>query len=295
MKTCPKCGKENSNNSVYCNGCGEILIRKKKEKLDKRKLVILIVGFVAVLLIVGGVMFYLGRYTGNSNSVSDNTPVDTSVEATDYIISYCPMEEAYGKLELVGIEDAWWVPDRVTITNNKGEKIENYQMERFSVESSDESVLEVEIDINRELIIFVPKKAGKTDVTISYTQEDGKKTSDTQTITVFNSKLITNEYLADGEENIVIPPNGSITWKGVFHYPSGRIWDYLLVYEDRTIGVPLSNWNLTDIDDRTQEIRVDLADVLGKGEGTLCIAAFRENSSGYFYPVIIKKIFVSVR
>ena len=294
MKTCPKCGKENSNNNICCVECGEILIRKKKAKLDKRKLVILIVGIIAVLLIVGGGMFYLGRYTG-SNSVSDNTPVDTSVEAADYKISYCPGEEAYGKLELVGIEDAWWVPDRVTITNKKGEIIENFQMGKLSVESSDESVLEVEMDQNRELIIFVPKKAGKTNVTISYTQEDGKKTSDTQTITVLNPNLITNDYLADGEENIVIPPNGSVTWNGKLHYPPERPWEYLLVYEDRTIGVAYSNWKYTDIDDRTQEISVDLDDALGKGEGTLCIAAFRENSSGYFYPVIVKKIFVSVR
>ena len=31
--------------------------------------------------------------------------------------------------------------------------------------------------------------------------------------------VITNEYLADGEENIVIPPIGRITWNGIFHYP----------------------------------------------------------------------------
>ena len=294
MKTCPICGNENSDDIKYCAKCGAILIRERKEETDKRKLAVLIVGIVAVILIIGGSLFYLDRYSGN-NSGSENTPVDISVEATDYIISYCPMEKAYGKLELVGIEDAWWVPDRLTITNKKGKIIENYQMERLSVESSDESVLEVEIDMDRELIIFVPKKTEKADITISYTQEDGKKNWDTQTITVFNSNLITNEYLADGEENIVIPPNGSVTWNGKLHYPPERPWEYLLVYEDRTIGVAYSNWNYTDIDDSTQEISVDLDDVLGKGEGTLCIAAFKENSSGYFYPVIVKKIFVSIR
>ena len=144
--SCPNCGcpiSEIRNESEvtdkkYCAKCGAILIRERKEETDKRKLAVLIVGIVAVILIIGGSLFYLDRYSGN-NSGSENTPVDISVEATDYIISYCPMEKAYGKLELVGIEDAWWVTDRLTITNKKGEIIENYQMERLSVESSDES------------------------------------------------------------------------------------------------------------------------------------------------------------
>lgn len=75
MKKCPKCGKENSNNTQFCPACGETLIKNKKTK-RKEKNLLLIVGVIAVLSFLAGVtgtFFVLNRFTHTEKRDSGDT------------------------------------------------------------------------------------------------------------------------------------------------------------------------------------------------------------------------------
>ena len=69
MKTCPRCGKENSNNSQYCESCGANLSGGGPEPENNRKVITLAVGALSLLLIGSGV-FFLNSKPSNSSSTT---------------------------------------------------------------------------------------------------------------------------------------------------------------------------------------------------------------------------------
>ena len=62
MKICPKCGKENSNNSKYCEKCGKALDGRNPSKRENKRLMIMIIIAVilSAILIIGIVYLLIG-------------------------------------------------------------------------------------------------------------------------------------------------------------------------------------------------------------------------------------------
>ena len=78
MKKCPKCGKENTNNSNYCEYCGENLTGSNKPVgNDKtKKTLTAIVGVLALGLVVGGTILLI-NHRDNAN-VDPHTSTETA-------------------------------------------------------------------------------------------------------------------------------------------------------------------------------------------------------------------------
>lgn len=70
MKICPKCGKENSNNSKYCERCGNALSETGTNGKDNNRVLALVAGALAIVFIIGGIALFLksGKRTDSSDS-----------------------------------------------------------------------------------------------------------------------------------------------------------------------------------------------------------------------------------
>ena len=72
MKICPKCGKENSNNSNYCVVCGNALSETGAHRKDFNRVLLLVAGALAVVFILGGIALFI---KSNKSSDASNTVV----------------------------------------------------------------------------------------------------------------------------------------------------------------------------------------------------------------------------
>ena len=70
MQICPRCGKENSNNSRYCESCGTSLSGGGPEQASNRKIIMLAVGALALLLIGSGIFFLNSKPSTSSGSTT---------------------------------------------------------------------------------------------------------------------------------------------------------------------------------------------------------------------------------
>lgn len=76
MRICPKCGKENYNNSKYCDRCGKVLIGEDTARRNKRGLVLLaVVTVILIFLFIIGIVFVLRR---NPTPTTEASPASTS-------------------------------------------------------------------------------------------------------------------------------------------------------------------------------------------------------------------------
>ena len=67
MKICPKCGKENTNNSSYCIQCGNSFGREDRSNKDTNKIlntVIVAEGVLILAFMIGGIVYLLGKNSG---------------------------------------------------------------------------------------------------------------------------------------------------------------------------------------------------------------------------------------
>lgn len=81
MKICPKCGKDNGNNSKYCERCGSLLSGEKKAKKDPNNKMVIVAGILAVALIIGGVVLLISQNRSNEETASIvNTIIETDPE-----------------------------------------------------------------------------------------------------------------------------------------------------------------------------------------------------------------------
>ena len=105
MKKCPRCGKENSNNTQYCTGCGETLI-KNKNSTKKEKNLLLIIGVIVVVSFLAGAagaFLVLGRFTHSENTYSKDTTL-VSEAASD---SDPSSETERSSDEPIELTDSW--------------------------------------------------------------------------------------------------------------------------------------------------------------------------------------------
>ena len=86
MKTCPKCGKRNSNNSVYCEQCGYALSGLHESSNKHSSVLTIILSVVSAALIIGGVGLLLSHVIHKEN---DDASTDSSAMTEDY-----PQDEA---------------------------------------------------------------------------------------------------------------------------------------------------------------------------------------------------------
>ena len=78
MKICPKCGKENTNNSSYCIQCGTSLEREDKSDKGTNKIlntVIVAEGVLILAFMLGGIVYLLSQKSGTES------PGDTAATA----------------------------------------------------------------------------------------------------------------------------------------------------------------------------------------------------------------------
>lgn len=74
MKKCPRCGKGNTNNSNYCEYCGENLTNYKPGDDDKtKKAMTSIIGALAIGLVVGGSILLINHRERVSGGISTST------------------------------------------------------------------------------------------------------------------------------------------------------------------------------------------------------------------------------
>lgn len=135
---CVKCGKENKDEDLYCNNCGNKLDKAmdknlaldKENKITKRKLSSKVVAGVIALIVIGiGITIYSMNkhnvsYTNSSST--DNNKVDQSVVATDTLEKSKEDElalkektaneakETFGKL----LQDKVWLCKNANYANN---------------------------------------------------------------------------------------------------------------------------------------------------------------------------------
>lgn len=85
MKICPKCGKENSNNSRYCVGCGNALAGTGKNEKDYNKVLVLVAGALAIVFILGGIALFMksSKKTDSSSSIVASEPEQGETTETE--------------------------------------------------------------------------------------------------------------------------------------------------------------------------------------------------------------------
>lgn len=64
---CPKCGSENDKNSAYCEYCGALLSESKKTGSKPANTMTSVVGILAALLILGGIIVFVGIINSKGN------------------------------------------------------------------------------------------------------------------------------------------------------------------------------------------------------------------------------------
>lgn len=334
MRTCPKCGRQNSNNDNYCQGCGTKLVGKtdsgevvessRKEvgedifnytsemstttkQHNKKKGIIAVI--VAAVMICAAVTFFI---TYSKQNTASNEQVQLSEETNNYSPEQSnndengqPVEDivssmqykapwgSFGEYEVVGIEDSWYILDRVTLYKEDGTQPEYCYMDLFTYDSSDESILTIDRDDDRSLVIFVPHKAGTVDVTIQYHQVDGSVLETKQTIEVLDPPKNSNGYSVDGDENLVLSAGGGITWNGSITCPAGGEWEEVWLFEERSIGIYYYDWNVSELVDNRNDITVHFEDGLGKSTGEMKMV-FVAKESGQTKVVAVKSLSVRV-
>ena len=340
MRICPKCGRQNSNNDNYCQGCGTKLVGKtdsidavesnqsnqSNHKEDdenvsfntpempttikqSNKKTGIIVAILAAVMVCAGVFFVMTNSrqntasneqvrpsqetNGNSPEQSDNSENGQRVEDIASSIQYKAPWGSFGEYEVVGIEDAWYILDRVTLYKEDGTEPEYCYMDLFTYNSSDESVLTIDRDDDRSLVIFVPHKAGKVDVTIQYHQNDGSILETVQTIEVLDPPKNGNGYSVEGNENLVLSAGEITTWNGSITCPDGVALEEIWLFEERSIGVYYYDWEVSDLVDNRNDITVHFEDGIGKSTGEMKMV-FVANESGQRKVVAVKSISVRV-
>ena len=334
MRICPKCGRQNSNNDNYCQGCGTKLVGKtdsidaveSNHKEDgenvsystsempttikqSNKKTAVIAAILAVAMVCAGVFFVMtnsGQNTASNENVQPSQETNNnSPEQSDNSANGQPMEDiassmqykapwgSFGVYEVVGIEDAWYILDRVTLYKEDGTEPEYCYMDLFTYNSSDESILTIDRDDDRSLVIFVPHKAGTVDVTIQYHQDDGSVLETVQTIEVLDPPENGNGYSVEGDENLVLAAGEKITWNGSITCPDGGVWEEIWLFEERSIGIYYYDWEVSDLVDYRNDITVHFEDGIGKSTGEMKMV-FVANESGQRKVVAVKNISVRV-
>ena len=71
MKICPRCGRSNSNNSTYCENCRTKLTGETESGASKTKIMTMIAGVLAIVLVIGGVsLLILSKSPSNNTTAS---------------------------------------------------------------------------------------------------------------------------------------------------------------------------------------------------------------------------------
>lgn len=122
MKKCPRCGKENSNNTQYCTGCGETLIKNKNNTRKEKNL--LLIGVIAVVFFLAGVagtFLVFGRFIYSENTDSeDTTLVSEAVSDSD-----SSSETERSSDEPIELTDSW---TDIVETSKNGTYKEKYRI-----------------------------------------------------------------------------------------------------------------------------------------------------------------------
>lgn len=85
MKICPKCGIENSNNSRYCVGCGNALIKTGKNGKNYNRILVLVAGALAIVFLLGGMVLVMksGKKADSSSSIVASEPTQEETSVTE--------------------------------------------------------------------------------------------------------------------------------------------------------------------------------------------------------------------
>ncbi|MDO5133588.1 MAG: hypothetical protein Q4D81_11490 [Eubacteriales bacterium] len=227
------------------------------------------------------VLSYASRIADTTASEENDDAVSIAF-SSDWIQSKC---------QVAGIEDSWWLPDRINYYV-KGEESDGYDFADFSFKSSDTSVLSIETIRDRELVVYHPARAGTVDVTMTYKEGTPDAISTTQTITVFDSPDAANGWEIEGEEKVEIPANGDYEWACDVSAPTGEKCSYYGLYVENTLGVGCTEW----IFEEETLKGMSLHDFLGKGSGQIKLVLYRmKDDSNEVYPVAVKDIFATVK
>lgn len=84
MKICPKCGKENSNNSKYCTSCrANLSLGGKTESSDSTpKAMVLLAGVLAIVFIAGGTVLFIRSKSDTNSATSITVSAEPEPETT---------------------------------------------------------------------------------------------------------------------------------------------------------------------------------------------------------------------
>ena len=319
MKICPNCGSGLNDNAVFCQQCGLRVKKNGYQKINEPErgrmdtqtpaLSALICAAIVVVVMVFAAVFLI---TNTRQNTASNEEVQPSLEANNNSSEQSnnsengqPVEDIassmqykapwgnFGEYEVVGVEDSWYILDRVTLYKEDGTQPEYCYMDLFTYDSSDETILTIDRDDDRSLVIFVPHKAGTVDVTIQYHQADGSVLKTIQKIGVLDPPESSNGYSVDGEEDLVLSAGEVITWNGSITRPDGGELDEIWVFEERSIGIYYYDWNVSDLVDNRNDITVHFEDGIGKSTGEMKMV-FVTKESGQTKVVAIKDFSVRV-
>lgn len=81
MKICPKCGKENSNNSKFCSNCRAMLNSQTGHGENRLNHMVLIAGILAMVLVIGGTVLLIRSISKtNTTDSASNTSASSNQE-----------------------------------------------------------------------------------------------------------------------------------------------------------------------------------------------------------------------
>ena len=104
MKICPKCGKETGNNNKYCEKCGTDLSGEEEGGVSISKIMTMIAGVFAVVLIIGGIMLLISNLhddpsTNSSTAVTSKPEPETEPHVLPNVLPellYVYNDHSYG-------------------------------------------------------------------------------------------------------------------------------------------------------------------------------------------------------
>ena len=309
MKICPKCGSKNGNNHRHCYNCGEKLFDDNKSFIEDDKTMSLdeyqpqkkrilnkgLIAAVGMVVLIGAGIVLLKCFPAffTKDESEDTTQI---LEDSGSVVDKLAWKTELGKTQINGINDSWWLPDRISMLDENGNSFDSFIFDNFTFESSDETILSIETNSERQLVSFIPHKRGKAEVRFSYRNNDGTVTSNTQIIDVVNKPLMGSVFLIKGNSSVVISPNGTANYRGQIYYGVDQGWDEIWVYEDSGIGIAVENIQTAAIDNRSDQLSVDLKDVLNKKTtGKLWFVLIKKDKNGKNIPLTVKEVNVEIR
>lgn len=223
--------------------------------------------------------------------VSKTADTTASEEGEDSQRIAFSSDRIQNKCQIVGVADAWSLADRIDYFV-KGDISTDYKYSDFSFESSDPSILSIDMDDKNELVIYRPNAAGTVEVTMTCTTSSGDTLPITETITVFEKPESSTGWAVEGSDTVTIPAGGDYEWE--CNVKSEKAEDYAeyALYIDDSLGVTCTNWNFSEGYLKS----LTLHDLRGNGSGKMNLVLYRyKDDSNEVYPVAIKEIDASVK